>query len=378
MQEKVVNAPLLSGGGTERNSNLELFRIITMLLIVAHHYVVNSGLLAVGGPVSANPLSWRSIFLLLFGAWGKTGINCFVLITGYFMCKSQISVKKFCKLLFEVEFYKIIIWAIFFVAGYESFSLSRLIDVILPVRILSGNFTGCYLIFFLFIPFLNILVKNMNEKQHIMLLMLCIFAYVIIGTIPSFGITMNYISWFIVLYFISSYIRLYDKKIFNNCKIWGFITLATLIVSVASILGMTWLGAKLNRSNLWYYFISDSNKILAVALAISSFLFFKNLKMKNSKFINTVAASSFGVLLIHANSDAMRRWLWNDLLNNMGMYQSQYLVLHAIGSVFAIYIICTIIDYLRIRFIEKPIFKRLDKYLEKLNCKFKNTEKQDV
>ena len=28
-----------------RDSNLELFRIVTMLLIVAHHYVVNSGLL---------------------------------------------------------------------------------------------------------------------------------------------------------------------------------------------------------------------------------------------------------------------------------------------------------------------------------------------
>lgn len=31
----------------ERNSNLELYRIIVMLLIVAHHYVVNSGLMSV-------------------------------------------------------------------------------------------------------------------------------------------------------------------------------------------------------------------------------------------------------------------------------------------------------------------------------------------
>lgn len=30
-----------------RDSNLELYRIIVMLLIVAHHYVVNSGLLGV-------------------------------------------------------------------------------------------------------------------------------------------------------------------------------------------------------------------------------------------------------------------------------------------------------------------------------------------
>lgn len=66
------------GGGT-RNSNLELYRIIVMLLIVAHHYVVNSGVLDV---MYQHPLSVKSIFLFLFGMWGKIGINCFVLITG--------------------------------------------------------------------------------------------------------------------------------------------------------------------------------------------------------------------------------------------------------------------------------------------------------
>lgn len=30
----------------QRDSNLELLRIITMLVIVAHHYVVNSGLIS--------------------------------------------------------------------------------------------------------------------------------------------------------------------------------------------------------------------------------------------------------------------------------------------------------------------------------------------
>lgn len=63
-----------------------------MLLIVAHHYVVNSGLM---GMIADEPLSGRSIFFYLFGAGGKTGINCFLLITGYFMCASQITASKF-------------------------------------------------------------------------------------------------------------------------------------------------------------------------------------------------------------------------------------------------------------------------------------------
>lgn len=86
-----------------------------MLLIVAHHYVVNSGLTSADGPIAASPASSHSIFLLLFGAWGKIGINCFVMITGYFMCKSKITAKKFAKLLCEVMLYRILFY--FFDSG---------------------------------------------------------------------------------------------------------------------------------------------------------------------------------------------------------------------------------------------------------------------
>lgn len=195
----------------ERSSNLELFRIITMFFIVAHHYVVNSGLTA-QDVIYANPTSAKSIFLLLFGAWGKSGINCFVLFSGYFMCKSKITLKKFLKLFLEWKFYSIIIYLIFLITGYVDFDITELLKIIIPVYTISTNFTSCYMVFFLSIPFLNILVNNMNEKQHTYLLIWCFFTYILLGTIPKFSITMNYVSWFIILYLISSYIRLYPKK----------------------------------------------------------------------------------------------------------------------------------------------------------------------
>ena len=70
-------------------------------------------------------------------------------------------------------------------------------------------------------------------------------------------------------------------------------------------------------------------------------------------------------MLFHANSDTMRQWLWKDTLNNVGMYHSQWLVVHAIGSVLAIYVICVLIDLLRINLVEKKVMGYLDKILEK-------------
>lgn len=78
MNSTISNIAQKRGGkklSQNRDSNIELFRIITMFFIVAHHYVVNSGLTSAEGPIASDPLSWRSIFLLLFGAWGKIGIN---------------------------------------------------------------------------------------------------------------------------------------------------------------------------------------------------------------------------------------------------------------------------------------------------------------
>jgi hypothetical protein len=103
-------------------------------------------------------------------------------------------------------------------------------------------------------------------------------------------------------------------------------------------------------------------------------MFFKNLKMKPSRFINTVAASAFGVLLIHANSDYMRQWLWGDLLDNVRAYSSPYLALHAVGSVIAVYVICTVIDLLRIRLIERPFFVLWDKAWGGISSWYKRIE----
>ena len=341
----------------ERNSSIELYRIITMLLIVAHHYVVNSGLAAADGPIYASPLSFHSVFLLELGAWGKTGINCFVLITGYFMCESHISAKKFSKLLLERTFYKIVIYCIFWVSGYAVFNLSGLAEILLPVRTIGTGFTSAYLLFFLFIPFLNVLVHNLTEKQHVYLLLLCGFIYVFLGTFrPVFSVTMNYVSWFIVLYVISSYIRLYPKQIFNNTTVWGWLTVISMSLSFISVIVCAWLGQRIGK-NMAYAFVTDANTLLAIINGVSSFLLFKNLKIKQNKWINRIAASTFGVLCIHANSDTMRQWLWKDTFDCVGHYTQPF---YAVGAVILIFAVCTVIDMLRIRYIETPFFSLWD------------------
>lgn len=366
----IKQSRLLVGGGNstikkERSSNLELYRIIVMLLIVAHHYVVNSGLNPI---VQENPLSANSLFYSIFGAWGKTGINCFVLITGYFMCKSSISLRKFLKLFLWVLTYSILITLVFTLCGYFPEGLLKMWASIIPFVNITDGFTYCFLAFYLCIPFLNILINNLTKHQLELLIVLMLFIYTLHGSIPGMHVSMNYVSWFSALYFISAYLRFYPFKD-GEKTFWGLMTALSWTLSVMSIITLSLIG---NRAgiDLKYFLISDSNAILALTNAITLFMWFKSMNVKNSKIINTIAASSFGVFLIHTRGEVMRNWLWKDTIDCVGHFDSSFYWLYAIGCVLAIYIICTIIDFIRIKSIETPLLNVSERFCMNVYNKF--------
>lgn len=60
-----------------------------------------------------------------------------------------------------------------------------------------------------------------------------------------------------------------------------------MILSMLSVIFLAWLSTKgLNIGK--YYFVEDSNAPLAVLVSVCAFMYFKNLKLKQSKFINIV------------------------------------------------------------------------------------------
>lgn len=342
----------------KRSSNIELYRIIVMLLIVAHHYVVNSGLL---DTLNAEPFATRPLFFYVFGMWGKIGINCFVLITGFFMCHSTITFRKFIKLILEVVFYNIAIYIVFVLQNYEEPSLISLLKKIWLFGKVADSFTTCFILFFLFIPFLNVLVLNLERKKHLWLIVLCLSIYTIGGSMPKIKIVMNYLTWFFVLYLISSYIRFYKPHLLDKLSSIGGVIIF-LLLTIASVVFMRYISI-MTGLELHYYFVVDVNKIFAVLFSVILFNFFRNINLSYNKWINMIASSTFGVYLIHTNSDAVRKWLWYDMIDCVGHYNSVHYMSYAILSVFVIFFVCVIIDQIRIWTIEKWFFIFYDRII---------------
>lgn len=369
-------------GGVARNSSIELFRIIIMLVIIAHHYIVNSGIYDV--IKAGDVLSAASIFSLIFGFGGKIGINCFVLITGYFMCKSQISIRKYVKLFLEVQFYMIVFMLIFHLSGYEKYGIKKSIMTIVPFYYVGTEFLSTYLLFYFFIPYFNLFLSSLDEVKHRNLLILLLVSDSILQTFLKIPKAFTYFGWFVTVYFIAAYIRLcrdenYKNKwtrsgVFYNFRKWLFFTACIVLISWASIITGA-LIYSITGKDIIYYFVIDSNKFLSILLAVSAFLTFLNMNIKHSKMINMVASSVFGVLLIHANSDIMRRWLWEDLLNCVGMYKYglSYPVQYAFGAILVVavvFLVCAAIDILRQKLFERPVMNLVDKICERLRMRF--------
>lgn len=268
------------------------------------------------------------------------------------MCTSNITLRKFLKLTLEVIFYSVIIYLVFCATGYSTLNVKDAILSLIPIADCNKRFTSAFILFYLAIPFLNILLKGLNRKNHILLLVLLLYVYTALPMVKA-NVAFNYLSWFSVLYLIASYIRIYGLPHNYSAKFWGWSALLTLLLSVLSIV----FPLAFHRG-CTYFFVSDSNHIMAILTAVTSFMFFKNLKIGYCKVVNTIAATTFGVLLIHASSDTMCQFLWIDLFDNPGHYSTP---IYAIGVVFAIFASCSMIDFIRIKTIETPLLNATER-----------------
>lgn len=75
-----------------------------------------------------------------------------------------------------------------------------------------------------------------------------------------------------------------------------------------------------------------------------------------------IGASTFAILLIHANSGLTIEFIWYKCFRCVEHYNDNLinLLLYSIGIVIAVFVVCSIIDILRIKIIEKNFFKWYD------------------
>jgi hypothetical protein len=100
------------------------------------------------------------------------------------------------------------------------------------------------------------------------------------------------------------------------------------------------------------------------------------IKPHYNRGVNKLARATLGVYLIH-DHEMFRPYLWRILLKNPEMYSSRFLIIHAVVSIAAVYIVCSCIDLIRQATVEKIFLNFLSKHLEQIKASVSRIVKRE-
>lgn len=268
----------------ERQSNIELLRIIAMFMIIFHHYCLFGGFFEQYDLTTLTP---NTVLTQFFALGGKIGVNIFFLITGYFMVYKTMRPQKAWKLIYQVFTINLIV-CIFLVSMGEHLSKREIFAVIPLLTDVPISFIVNYLMVYLLSPIINKCLAALSRKEFEYMLIVLLSYFCLID---SFFLqhTFQYTAWGIIMYCIGAYIRMYDiPKKFNWNFGWIFIGISVL--SWGAILLADYQAMIRNRpsSLLWQSVYTDANKITVFAAALSLFMWCLKINISHSKLINYI------------------------------------------------------------------------------------------
>lgn len=345
-----------------RKSNIELLRVLAMLMIITLHYLDKGGILVEFSEMSAvnHYLAW------LIEGFCYVAVNIYVLISGYFLVQSKFTFQKLFVLWAQIIFYSWVIGAVFLLtgqAGEGATSLYELIFIAFPVT--SGHywFATVYILLFAIFPFLNAGIDRMNRRQHLSCIAVLLIIFSAWSTILPFTIPITDhegmdIAWFACLYLIAAYLRKYPDcmKLKKYRYVIGYV-LCSVLIFVAGLF-ILFIDSKVGKlggyATNWYAY----NSLPVLFGSVCLFIAFVKTEIKSvafGKIINTLAGAAFGVYLIHEHR--YMRYLWQTWLGVDKFAEGPWMLPYMVGCVLAVFLVCALADMLR-RFLFSLITKR--------------------
>ena len=355
----------------QRNSNIELLRIFSMICVIIHHFSLY------GGYNNINNLTVTSYAGKIMFTVGKLGVDIFVLISGYFLINAKFSFKKIIKFWIQILFYSVGIMLIVSINNLDNIKLSEIYKCFFPISYSRYWFASTYLYMYVLFPFINKFAHSINKNKYKFLLIILtimfsgIYSVLYCSNSYQTGVGIfEAISWFIYLYLLAGYIKIYGIKFFENKIRTNIITMVLVILFIIFVMLLHTLDVKYNiLGNLLSYYITI-NSIFILILAVSIMYCFINMKPRYYKIVNLLGSSSFAVYLLHEHK-MLRMTLWNYVNDIMMNHNINIIVMTLICIVF-LYVIATIIEFIRIRVFENNLFKikKVESICNKINVKF--------
>ncbi len=368
----------------KREANIELLRVLAMLMVITLHALGHGGIL---DSYKNSGGEYEYYFFQFLFILNRVSVNCFVLITGYLMVKSKFNFLRIINLIIQIEFYSIFCSLAAKFIFHKSIGMKELLFTIFPLTSNRYWFMTCYAILLILIPLFNKFILSIGKKQLVKVNLFLIVLFSVIPTIFYWsrrvlgnGYTF---TWFVVLYFAGAYIGLYGCSLKKNWSFWlyfifsgmGYI-LHMIIMSVSGMFGYS--GGEM----IFYTY----NNVICFLAALFLFLTFINMNITLGIWsrIAKLGRYSLGAYLCSDN-EIIRKFIWE--MAGLGSITRQGLMpmlLYLVCVVFILYLSGCFMEWCRVKVMRNiGIIKRLDNVKKefeifqiKVNEKIKKNEQK--
>lgn len=281
-----------SSNKTERDSNIELLRLVLLFMIVVHHGFMPG--LKLGDMLYYSFPIIREGDLLpacLINSFCIIGVNTFILISGYYGIKT--SKGKFLKLLCQMFAYVLLFSIpVYLLQGKFGSSLSNL---------LLFSHTRCwfvidYMILMVLAPGINLFFDTFSSQKQGLYTLALLLVSCYLGFLWHFEANVNgyTVFQFITLYSTGKYLRNHSFNLSTRP--------ALLIYVLCSIFITTMMMFFHNSGHdSWAWIMTYYNNPILIVSAIAFFFIFKNIKIQDQR-INHISSSSLAIYLFSSSA----------------------------------------------------------------------------
>lgn len=336
-------------GKTTRSSNLELLRILCMLLIIGDHLTGQSG-------IADYTTLLSSFAFCLIGCGSRIACSVFVLIGGWFLCEQPYKTRRPLSLWLSLWLYTVPVTLLCKLAGLDV-SWGALRWAVFPASTRQLWFISDYLLLLLCVPLLNRLLRGLSRPAHRGLLAVLAVPLIVYPTLFGENGAVSDTAWmFLYEYLLIAYLRR-----------WPDNRLAHLLQHRAAALGLglglpllnTILRAVLETSGLtdgkafqyMAYYRTALGALPNLLAALALFYLFKGLDLCCVRWVNALAGTTLGVYILH-QVPAFRGFLWNGLLQAEAHHGS---VGYTLLAILAVFLGCAAVDALRTALVMRPL-----------------------
>ncbi len=342
----------------ERESGIELLRIILMLQVIFLH-VSNFGEF---GSINRDWGGWHEIIYWINQTLCRCPVYVFMLISGYFSVTSKTTMstvwKKAGNVYLPMIFYSLVLTLVLGVTGLADVSGYDIVKSFFPLTSRTWYFMSIYLLVLVLSPTVNLALNRLSKRDFQILLCVLFFLFSlwqVAANCPPFSKIISIDSvietkkgrglyGFLFMYIIGAYIRLHTKR--EEETAWKYLLLFVGfaffdIILVYVLRDIPVLGNYLKVVNY-------NNAPIAILQGVCLLLFFRTLRFK-SKIINRISNHNLGVYMVHEHW-LMRGVIWDKIFvatQNPLFYTSPFYLLKIYGIILVIYVSCWTIDLLR-------------------------------